>query len=48
MQIDDHLNWKSHIEMTLPKFHATCFAVKRQLDALNIDGLRIVYFIFIL
>ena len=48
MQIDAHLYWKSHTELTLPKLHATCFAVRRLLYVLNIDGLRIVYFIFTL
>jgi hypothetical protein len=39
MQIDDHLNWKSHIEIMLPKLSATCFAVRRLFHVLNVSGL---------
>ena len=44
MNIDDHLNWKSHIELILPKLGAACFAVRRIFFVLNIDALPIVCF----
>jgi hypothetical protein len=44
MQIDNHLNWKNHIDQILHKLGAACFAVRKLFHTLNIDVLRTVYF----
>jgi hypothetical protein len=46
MQIDNHLNWKNHIDQILPKLGAACFAVRNLSHTLNIDVLRMVYFAY--
>jgi hypothetical protein len=46
MKIDDHLNWKSHVELILPKLCGACFAVRRLLYVLNIDALLAVHFAY--
>jgi hypothetical protein len=46
MQIDNHLNWRNHIDPILPKFGAACFAVRKLFYMLNIDVLKMVYFAY--
>jgi hypothetical protein len=44
IQIYDHLNWKSHVGLTLPKLHATDFAFRGLFYGLHIVAVSIVYF----
>jgi len=46
MQINYHLNWKSHINLILPKMYAACFALRRLFYVLNIDAVWIVDFAY--
>jgi hypothetical protein len=46
IQIDKHLNWKSHINQIIPKLSASCFAVKKLCHIPNLDALRMVYFAY--
>jgi hypothetical protein len=43
-QINNHLNWKSHIDQVIPKLSAACFAVRRLFHILNTYALWMVYF----
>jgi hypothetical protein len=43
MKIDDHLNWKSHVELILRILCAACLAVKRLSHVVNNDALWFVY-----
>ena len=42
MQINYHLNWKSHINLILPKLYTTSFALICLFYVLNIDAVWIV------
>jgi hypothetical protein len=42
----NNLNWKNHIDQTLPKFDDACFAVRRLFHTLNINVLRMVCFAY--
>jgi len=42
MQINYHLNWKSHINLILPKVYAASFALRWLFYVLNIDAVWIV------
>jgi len=46
MQINYHLNWKSHINLVLPKVYAACFALRWLFYVLNIDAVWIVEFAY--
>jgi hypothetical protein len=46
MQINYHLNWKSHINLILPKVYAVCFALRRLFYVLNIDAVWMVDFAY--
>ena len=46
IQINNHLNWKSHIDEIIPKLSAACFAVRKLFHILNIDALWMVYFAY--
>jgi hypothetical protein len=44
LHIDNHLNWRWHIEQILPKLSAACYTIRKFSHVLNIDVLKIVYF----
>jgi hypothetical protein len=44
IRIDNHPNWKSHLDQIIRKLSAACSAVMRLFHILNIHILRIVYF----
>ena len=46
MQINNHLNWKKHIDQILPKLSTACFLSRRLFHIPNIDVLRMVYFAY--
>jgi hypothetical protein len=43
LQIDNHLNWKDHIEQMIPKLSAACFAVRWMVHISNISTLKSTY-----
>jgi hypothetical protein len=44
LRIDNHLNWRRHIERILPKLGAACCTIRKPSHVLNTDVLKIVYF----
>jgi hypothetical protein len=44
LHIDNHLNWRRHIEWILPKLSAACYTIRKLSHVLHIDVLKIVYF----
>jgi hypothetical protein len=44
LHIDNHLNWRRHIERILPKLSAACYTIRKLSHVLNTDVLKIVYF----
>ena len=35
MHIDNHMNWKNHVEQILPKLSAACFSIRNLIHTLN-------------
>jgi hypothetical protein len=33
LQLDNHLNWKNHIDQTIPKLNAACYAGRCSMSA---------------
>jgi len=46
MHIDNHMNWKNHVEQILPKLSAACFSIRNLIPTLNLDILHTVYFAY--
>ena len=46
MHVDNHMNWKKHIELIVPKLSAACYAIRRLYYTLKSDALHMVYFAF--
>jgi hypothetical protein len=46
MYIDNHMNWKNHIEQIPPKLSVACFSIRTLTYTLNLDNLRMVYFAY--
>jgi hypothetical protein len=46
LQIDNHLNWKNHINQLVPKLSGTCYAVRSMLHITNNDTLKSIYFAY--
>jgi hypothetical protein len=44
MHIDNHMDWKKHTELILPKLSAACYAIRRFYYTLKSDALCMVYF----
>jgi len=43
IQIDNHLNWKNHIDHIIPKLGAACYIVRQMYYICNNDTLRSIY-----
>jgi len=43
LQIDNHINWKHHIEEISPKLSGACYAVMSVVHISNINTLKSVY-----
>jgi hypothetical protein len=43
MQIDNHLNWKCHIDRILPKLSAAGFVIRQLFYVRNLKTLQIVF-----
>jgi len=46
LQLDNHLNWKNHIEQMILKFSAECHAVRSVVRISDVTGLKLTYFIY--
>jgi len=46
VHIDNHMNWKNHVEQILPKLSAACFSIRNLIHTLNPDILYMVYFAY--
>jgi len=43
LQIENHLNWKDHIEQMIPKLSGACFAIRPAVHINNINTLKLIY-----
>jgi hypothetical protein len=46
LQIDNHLNWKNHIELIIPKLSGVCYAVRSMVPISDITTLKSIYFAY--
>ena len=46
IHIDNHLNWKNHINQTVPKFSSPCYMVRQMYYTCNNDTLKSIYFAY--
>jgi hypothetical protein len=46
LQIDNHLNWKNHIDQMVPKLSGACYAIRSMFLVSNTDTLKSVYFAY--
>jgi hypothetical protein len=44
IQIDNHLNWKNHIDQLIPKLSGVCYVVRSLLHISNTDMHKSIYF----
>jgi hypothetical protein len=44
LQIDNHLNWESHIDQLIPALSRACYAVRSMLHFSNTHTLKTIYF----
>jgi len=43
LQIENHLNWKVHIEQMIPKLSGACYAIRSAVHINNINTLKLIY-----
>jgi len=46
VQINNHFNWKSHIDQIIPKISVACYMVRQMYHICNNDTLRSIYFAY--
>jgi len=46
IQIDSHLNWRSHIDQIIPKLSVACYMFRQMYHICNNDTLRSIYFAY--
>jgi hypothetical protein len=46
LQIDNHLNWKNHIDQIVPKLSGACYAVRSMSHVSNTVTLKAIYFAY--
>jgi hypothetical protein len=46
IHLDNHLNWKDHIDQSIPKLSAACYAVRQMYHFVNQNTLKSVYFAY--
>jgi len=46
MHIDNHMNWKNHVQQILHKLSAACFSIRKLIPTLNADILCMFYFVY--
>jgi NADH:ubiquinone oxidoreductase subunit B-like Fe-S oxidoreductase len=45
-ETDKHMNWKTHIQLVLPKLSSACYAIRCMKHYSNIETLKIYYAYF--
>jgi len=43
LQIENYLNWKDHIEETIPKLSGACYAIRPAVHINNINTLKLIH-----
>jgi hypothetical protein len=46
IHLDNHLNWKDHIDQIIPKLSAACYAVRQMFHFVNHNTLKSIYFAY--
>jgi hypothetical protein len=46
LQIDNHLKWKIHINLMIPKLSRTCYAIRLMSHISSTDTLKSIYFVY--
>ena len=46
LELDKHVNWKSHVRKILPRLSGTCYLIQRLYTSCNINTLRMIYFAY--
>ena len=46
LQIDNHINWKNHIEEMIPMLSAACYAIRSMVHISNMNTLISVYYAY--
>jgi hypothetical protein len=46
LQLDNHINWKDHIDQMIPKLSAACYAFRSMFHISNIITLKSIYFAY--
>jgi hypothetical protein len=46
LKIVNHLNWKNHIELVIPKLSGACYAVRSTIHISDITTLKSIYFAY--
>jgi hypothetical protein len=46
IQIDNHLNWKNHVDQIIPKLSAACYMVRQMCYIYNNDTLKSIFFAY--
>jgi hypothetical protein len=44
LQVDNNLNWKTHIQYIIPKLSSACFAMRTIGSLMKTETLKLVYF----
>jgi hypothetical protein len=46
LQIDNHLNWKNHIDLMIPKLSRACYGIRSVCHISSTDTLKLIYFAY--
>jgi hypothetical protein len=46
LELDNHVNWKSHIKKILPKLSGACYVIRQLYALCDISTLRMIYFAY--
>jgi hypothetical protein len=46
LHLDNHLNWKDHIDQIIPKLRGVCYTVRWMFHISNINILKSIYFAY--
>jgi hypothetical protein len=46
LQVDNNLNWKTHIQYIIPKLRSACFAMRTITSLMKTETLKLVYFAY--
>jgi hypothetical protein len=46
LQVDNHLNWKNHVDVMIPNLSRICCAIRSVSHVSSIDTLKSIYFAY--